>query len=127
MRTIGDFVREVLAIHDVTKATAFFHEYVEHLRQVPGTSATDAEELARQNIGWVFGEGMSLETRRMWRTACGAYHPVLGTMDRQLTAEELLQAGMDVAKRGVAAVRKRFYPMLPTSWERLSRDDGDDT
>ena len=126
MRTIGDFVREVLNIHDVTAATAFFHEYVGQLRRMPDISATDAEELARQNIGWCFGEGMSLETRRMWRTACGAYHPVLGTMDRQLTTEELFKAGMDVAKRGVAAVRKRFYPMIPTSWERLSRDDDDD-
>jgi hypothetical protein len=126
LRTIGDFVREVLNIHDVTAATAFFHEYVGQLRRMPDISATDAEELARQNIGWCFGEGMSLETRRMWRTACGAYHPVLGTMDRQLTTEELFKAGMDVAKRGVAAVRKRFYPMIPTSWERLSRDDDDD-
>lgn len=87
--------------------------------------SADAEDIARQNIGWCFGEGMDLETRRMWRTACGAYHPALGTMDREFSFEELLKAGMDVAKKGAAEVRKRFYHTIPTAWERLRRDDDD--
>lgn len=93
-RTIGDFYNAVLNIHDGAEARAFYEQYVEHNM----THAMDeryrtpegAAALARSNIGWVFGEGMPQEDVIMWAEACGAEHPIFGTM--RPTTEQAFEA-----------------------------------
>jgi len=112
------FYQRVLRVHNAEDARRFFQGEVDWLRK-NCPKVEDPEDMVRSNIGWVFGEGMKLEDRRMWRDTCGAEHPGFGPeyAEREFTADECLQAGMRLAK-GRAATRR-------TAWARLlgERDD----
>jgi hypothetical protein len=113
--TIGEFIRRVLAIKDPDAASAFFNETLAQLRvDYPGTP--DPEAVVRSNIGWCFGEGMTIPCRKMWTAVCGAEHPVFGKMERSPTPEEALRAGMELGKGHLAERR-------PTAWQHLMKDD----
>ena len=74
--TIGDFVRAVLAIDNEDDAAEFYAGHVAHIQRTidkgEWNSSSTAEEGAKSNIGWCFGEGMSDERRAMWVKVCGA-------------------------------------------------------
>lgn len=74
--TMGDFVRAVLAIQDAGEARAFYDSYIVWLDARPDRLTT-VEGVARSNIGWCYGEGMTPEHIAMWKQATGAAHPVL--------------------------------------------------
>ena len=93
--TIGDFVRATMKIEDEETSKAFYEGCVEFYMDL-GNSETYAEEVARSNIGWCFGEGMKPELIALWSKICGAAHPVFGTMTP--TSEEAFQAGKDLAE-----------------------------
>jgi hypothetical protein len=80
---IGDFVGAVMAIETPENAKAFYEGLVLHVQAKIDAgvweSACNAEEAARADIGWCFGEGMSPERIAMWSAVCAATHPVFGT------------------------------------------------
>jgi hypothetical protein len=92
VKTIADFVREVLAVEDEASARALYVRHVAEL--LDGGQVEDPYVAARLNIGWCFGEGMTAERRAMWRAACGAAHPVFGAMERDPDPEEALATGL---------------------------------
>lgn len=120
----------VLSIETDQEAQAFFTGHVEYLHREHGLPLEEARDVARQNIGWCFGEGMSLDQRAMWRTVCQAYHPVFGEMRTNLTPTEMFEAGVRLASEGgqfserLKKMRRSFDP--PTMWERLSKDNEDE-
>jgi hypothetical protein len=73
--TVGQFVRAVLAIETLDEARAFYGEYFAYLR-AKGYCDERAVTIARSNIGWCFGEGMTEVQVRMWHEVCGAEHPI---------------------------------------------------
>lgn len=81
-QTIGDFVRAVLTIDNEQDAARFFRGTVAYIQDQidAGTwkSRSTAEEAARSNIGWCYGEGMASKRIEMWVKACGASHPIFG-------------------------------------------------
>jgi hypothetical protein len=81
-RTIGDFVCEVMAIDNEVTAQKFFEAEVALINAqiLAGTwkSRCSAEEGARANIGFCFGEGMASERVQMWIKVCDACHPWFG-------------------------------------------------
>ncbi len=97
--TLGEFIDEVLAIDSPLEARRFFEEYVAILERARASLDRSAEEIARQNIGWCFGEGMPKERRAIWREACGAFHPNLGAMIEDMEPEAVLAAGLEAGRR----------------------------
>ena len=105
--TIGEIIQEVLRIDTPEEAERFYGQYVEHIRKTQEgildtlpdgfTPPETPEWVARANIGWVYGEGMTTERRAMWYAVTGAEHPVFGLTTP--TAEEAFQAGVNLAKR----------------------------
>jgi len=118
--TIGDLMGAVLAINSDDDAKAFYESYVAWLTahldpasvhtprsRLEGTPAgiylLSSQQIACDNIGWCFGEGMSRERIAMWRRTTPAAHPVLPiTENHQPTAQECLDAGL----RAGRALRK---------------------
>jgi len=107
-KTIGEFVREVLAIDTPEKAKSFFEAHCAELAELFCETPKDATTAARCNIGWCFGEGMTKERRAMWREVCDAVHPFLGAMVEDLTAEEAIRAGIEEGRRINARSRTRL-------------------
>jgi hypothetical protein len=70
--TIGDFGDAVMAIHDAHDAIRFYNGYVEQMVAVYNHSQKKAEEIARANIGWFFGEGMPKKDIQIWSRVCEA-------------------------------------------------------
>jgi hypothetical protein len=97
--TIGDLIRAVFAIETIDDARRFHAGYLAWLYTIPSESRYTREDVALANIGWCFGEGMSDERIRMWREACGAAHPVFGTMERRPTAQEAFKAGVEAGSK----------------------------
>jgi len=128
-KSVGAFITDVLAIKSEDDARAFFDVYVEYLRGELN-EPSEAVDTARKNIGWCFGEGMAPEMRAMWRDACMAYHPVFGGMRRKPGPQEAFEAGVRLGslhgdlETHLKKVRRTFDP--PTSWERISEEDGPD-
>lgn len=91
--TIGDLIGSVLAIDGVEEAKEYFEHYCLWLANHPNEKHTP-QEVARMNIGWCFGEGMTDAKRNMWVEVCGAAHPVFGTMATAPTAREAYEAGL---------------------------------
>lgn len=93
--TIGDFVRTVLAIDNEQDAKSFYDWQVQWVQgQIDnGTwkSDTTAEQAAKMNIGWCYGEGMSPDRVQMWVKVCDASHPIFGITTP--TAEQAFEAG----------------------------------
>ncbi|KKL19293.1 hypothetical protein LCGC14_2466930, partial [marine sediment metagenome] len=77
-------------------AKKFYQGYLGFLEQFPETKG-DKERVARSNIGWCFGEGMTPDKIKMWSTVCEASHPVFGTTVP--TSEEALEAGIKHGKK----------------------------
>jgi hypothetical protein len=113
--TIAEFIRQVLAIKDPDDALAFFERIVTQLRQ-EHPEVQDPEMVVRSNIGWCFGEGMSIPCRKMWTALCGAEHPVFGKMERNPTPDEAFQAGIRAATKG-------WKQHHQTAWDHLLRED----
>jgi hypothetical protein len=92
--TLRDLVRAVLAISEPADARRFFEGYVEHLAARGRWSSLDPVlKIARTNIGWCFGEGMTKERRWMWVVATGASHPIFGMMEDDPSPESAFEAG----------------------------------
>jgi hypothetical protein len=123
--TIGDLCSAVLEIKDRAKAARFYRGYVRWLRKRRDLEAS-AENVAKTNIGWVFGEGMSPIHQRMWYEVVGAEHPVFGTTlasNNPPTYTEKLESGMRIGKASkegkmreqIGIERERFQRHEPTS------------
>jgi hypothetical protein len=95
--TIGDFIRAVLAVEDEADARRFFDGYVAWLEAQPDR-ALPALDVARANVGWCFGEGMSPERVAMWHRLTGSAHPMFGTS--MPTPEQAFAAGMKAGRKG---------------------------
>lgn len=93
--TIGDLIGAVLSIHNEQQAREFYEGYKSWLNGQPGLD-NSAEHVARANIGWCFGEGMSESDMAMWRKV-GASHPIFGSMEKAPTATEAFEAGVKAA------------------------------
>lgn len=97
--TLGDLIGAVLSIDNAYDARDFYEGLVEYYSSLPlGAIKRSADEVARSNIGWCFGEGMAAARRAMWREVCDAAHPVFGAMETSPTPEEALQAGIEMAR-----------------------------
>ena len=92
------FTSEVLAIDSPLEASRFFERYVALIER-GHSPARPAQEIARHNIGYCFGEGMSKERRAMWREACGASHPYLGDMVEDPDPKAVFAAGFEAGLR----------------------------
>lgn len=103
--TIGDFISAVLSIDNERDAQRFYDWYVGHISGEMAAGLWEdqgtAEDAARSNLGWCFGEGMASERQAMWVRVCGASHPVFGTMATPPTPEEWLEAGRRLARGDV--------------------------
>src|SRR4051812_10595757 len=95
---VRDLIKAVLKIKNETDARDFFDGYMDHLKIVE--SSDRALSIARSNIGWCFGEGMSPDKITMWRRVCEAAHPALrfSPEGNPPSADECLQAGMELVK-----------------------------
>lgn len=73
----------------------------------------DPVGVLRSNIGWCFGEGLPVATRKLWAEETGAEHLMAGPefAQRDFTFEELLRSGMKYAERMIHEERH------PTSWD----------
>ena len=97
--TIGQLIHAVLAIHNEADAKLFYDGYVEWIEVSPETDARyTSVQVARMNIGWCFGEGMSPDKVKMWREVCNAFHPVFGSMEAPVTPEEAISQGIKMGK-----------------------------
>jgi hypothetical protein len=96
--TIGDFIRAVLTVEDEADARRFFDGYVAWLESQPERTLP-ALDVARANVGWCFGEGMTPERVAMWHRLTGSAHPVFGTS--KPTPEQAFAAGMNAAGKRV--------------------------
>lgn len=94
--TIGDFISAVLAVDNEQDAAAFYDGYVAFLEVAPDRTEP-ADSVARANIGWCFGEGMTSDRVQIWRQVCNASHPVFGVANP--TPTEAFEAGIRYAKR----------------------------
>lgn len=119
MPTIGKFVTSVLKIGgDREAAQRFYGRELAWLRK-NHPEVTDPEAVLQSNIGWCFGEGMPIATRKMWVELTGAVHPGFGPeyAEREFTFEECLQAGANLIKTG-----GKFHRGYPTAWDLVLRD-----
>jgi len=94
-----DLWSAVNAIEDPADARSFFDGYVEWLTEMHSDTPID---VARQNIGWLYGEAMASSKVAMWRNETGSYHPVFRdalTDTQQPTPQEALAAGIAWGKK----------------------------
>ena len=98
--TIGELAGAVLSIASPRVAVKFYEGYLEYL-QIRGKSRGRAEEIARSNIGWCFGEGMAPSRVEMWVETCQAYHPIFGSTIP--TAQEAYKTGTSCLRRVTGA------------------------
>lgn len=94
--TYGHVIQAVFEIHDVDSAREFRNGYIKWLG-VNVDPVHTPEQVADANIGWCFGEGMPESDRAIWHSL-GAAHPVFGTMEKDPTPEEALEAGRKAAE-----------------------------
>lgn len=86
---MGDCIRAILAIDNVADASKFYEGYVESIKRCPDRESLP-EYVAKSNIGWCFGEGMSAEHIAMWTEVIGNVMP---------TPEEAFAMGVEAAKK----------------------------
>ena len=99
-QTIGELIGAIFAIDNDSDARRFFDDYVAWMTALPAEDRSPtgtADEVAKSNIGWAFGEGMAAERIAMWRNICGAAHPVFGAW--LPTPTEAVRAGLDAGGR----------------------------
>jgi hypothetical protein len=114
MLTMGEFVAMVLRLKDPDAALQFYEQQVQQMRE-QHPEQKDPEGVVRSNIGWCFGEGMSIPCRKMWTAVVGAEHPAFGRMEQDPTPQEAFQAGQD-------AMKDHFERSRRTSWQLLMKD-----
>lgn len=77
---IGDLMSAIWSIDSEDDARQFFAGHVADIQRQINEGAWDsrytAEEGARANIGWMYGEGMDPERIAMWRRSTGSEHPI---------------------------------------------------
>lgn len=95
--TMGDVLNAITAIDNTLDAELFYHGYVETIRLVNKSTEQEASRIAKENIGYCFGNGMEEERKRMWVKACGAYHPVFGFATP--SSQEALEVGMKEGRK----------------------------
>jgi len=95
--TIGDFVEAVLSVKGEVEARLFLEGYVMHMIQEhPERALNENERIARDNIGFCFGEGMPISLKVMWKSI-GVSHPFFPTLDP--TPEQAFEAGVRWGER----------------------------
>jgi hypothetical protein len=101
--TIGHLIDAIMSIDNEVEAREFYESYVKWIQEHEEPRRTSVflpGQVAAQNIGWCFGEGMAPERIAMWRRATPAAHPVLPiTEDSTPSAEECFEAGMRLGQR----------------------------
>lgn len=101
--TIGDKYRPAMEITEQADADAYWKRMVEHnmaCAAAEGKHQTreEAERIERGNVGYFAGY-YGLETQERVERLFMAVHPVFGSVKGpQMTAEEILHAGMNMAK-----------------------------
>ncbi len=98
--TIGEFISAVFSITNEKDALDFYKGYLLHLQNLSEdkkSSNFTEEQVAKQNIGWCFGEGMDPSMITMWSNVCQAYHPIFGT--HTPTPKEAYEAGLSLGKK----------------------------
>jgi hypothetical protein len=95
----------VFSTKTAKEALAFYEGYVEWITNEKGSKApatvAKAEQIARSNIGWFFGEGLPAKRIALWTEACGASHPVFGT--KVPSPEVAFKKGLEMGKKLRAA------------------------
>jgi hypothetical protein len=94
----GGRIAAVLSIHDPEEALLYYRGYVNWLKQDRTAKRGLAEEIAKESIGWCFGEGMPSEDIKMWIETTGAYHPAFGTRKPE-DPQILFQMGVELGER----------------------------
>ena len=95
--TIGDLMNAIWSVESEGEMRPFFDGYVVYLQ---GRDDCDNPEgVARSNIGWMFGEGMAQDRIELWVRTTQSSHPILGTMVRSFSPDELMQQGADAMRR----------------------------
>jgi hypothetical protein len=98
--TIGHLLDAIMSIDNEADARDFYESYVKWIEE-HDESVFMPGQVAAQNIGWCFGEGMAPERIAMWRRATPAAHPVLPiTEDNTPSAEECFEAGKRLGRSG---------------------------
>jgi hypothetical protein len=95
----------VFSTKTAKEARSFYDGYVEWITNEKGSKSAatvaKAEQIARSNIGWFFGEGLAPKKIAMWTEACGASHPIFGT--KMPGPEEAFKKGLEMGKKLRAA------------------------
>jgi hypothetical protein len=96
--TIENLISAVFSVDTQEEASTFYEGYlVWLLKQADVSDIEHTRSVAKANIGWCFGEGMSQEKRELWRSV-GASHPVFGSMQTDPSPKEALDAGRRAAR-----------------------------
>lgn len=95
--TIGDFIYAVLAIEDEATAKTFYEGAVEYYKRFATDEHFDPGSVARQNIGYCFGAGMTQERIDMWVRVCQACSPYFG--QRLPSPEVAVQIGQALGQQ----------------------------
>lgn len=116
--SLGSLVSAVLKIADDRQAMRRFYDAELAWLRDEHPEITDPEKVLRSNIGWCFGEGMPLTTRKLWAEETGAEHMIAGPefAQRDFEFTELLLAGMKYAE---IMLREERYP---TAWDRVLQE-----
>ena len=104
--TMGHVMDAVFRIRNPEDAARFYRGYVEYLKtKVDLDPGGSAEQIAKSNIGFCFGEGMPSKLIAMWIKVCGATHPVFGTT--LPTPEEAFRLGQKMGEKMRKKARKK--------------------
>jgi len=95
--TFGDILHAVHNIASASEARQFLEDYSAFLESKGCGSKEKCSSIARANIGWCFGEGLSQERIDFWNEAVGAEHPYFGT--KKPTMEEAFEMGVAAGRK----------------------------
>ena len=97
----SDIWKAILRVKTTDVAKRFYTGFIVWLGKMQERekvkSQMTAEAVAKDNIGWCYGEGMSPDQIRMWVEVCGAHHPVFGT--KIPSAEEAYKLGLKYVEK----------------------------
>jgi hypothetical protein len=98
-QTLGTFIEGVLSVTCKEDAELFLEGYIMYLMLIrPEREIKETERVARNNIGYCFGEGMCLPMKLMWKEI-GVTHPFFGVANP--TPEEAFAAGVKLGARAL--------------------------
>lgn len=82
VHTIGDLISVIMDVDNDDDARRIFEGHRDDIQaQMDGgkwQGQGTAEDAAKSNIGWCYGEGMAADRREMWIRVTNAAHPVFG-------------------------------------------------